>query len=254
MENHLALIQQLQADLEAIASPKTKNWWENYMRHVIPFRGVGIPQIRERLEAWRAITGVADWSKADQLELALAFFACPIAEDKLAGTLFLQNYLYDQFPWQELLPRYAALFEAEQIFDWNICDWFCVRVLGPTIALHGLDCAQAIAAWHSADNLWQARASVVAFVPVTAETTYYTLIYTACATLIQREERFAKTAVGWILRDISKHDLPGMSAFVEQHLAHFSVEALKNASKYLDKTQQQQWVNHLNSGRKRLSR
>ena len=239
------LIQQLQTSLQTIASSKSKEWWESYMRHVIPFRGVGIPQIREQLHAWRADTGVAGWSKADQLDLALAFFACPIAEDKLAGILFLQNYLYDQFPWQELLPRYAALFEAGQIFDWNICDWFCVRVLGPTIALHGAECAKAIAAWRSAANLWQARAAVVAFVPVTEQTVYYPLIYDSCATLIQREERFAKTAVGWILRDMSKHDPAGVTAFIEQHLTHFSLEALKNATKHGDKEKQQRLVAQL---------
>jgi 3-methyladenine DNA glycosylase AlkD len=185
------------------------------MRHVIPFRGVGIPQIRERLAVWRESTGVANWSPADQLDLALEFFAHPIAEDKLAGILFLQNYLYDQFPWSELLPRYAALFQSGQIFDWNICDWFCVRVLGPTISLYGMDCAATITDWQTAENLWQARASVVAFVPVTDQTQYYPLIFKACATLLLREERFAKTAVGWILRDMAGHDKSAVTTFID---------------------------------------
>lgn len=140
-----------------------------------------------------------------------------------------------------------------QIFDWNICDWFCVRVLGPTIALHDGDCAQAIAAWRSADNLWQARASVVAFMPVTDQTEHYPLIYSACATLIQREERFAKTAVGWILRDMSKHDSAGVVAFIEQHLASFSLEALKNAIKYEAKDLQQRLVTQFKGRRADIS-
>lgn len=55
----------------------------------------------------------------------------------------------------------------------------------------------------------------------------------SCQTLIRREERFAKTAVGWILREISKHDLSFVNGVIEEELAHFTVESLRNASKYL---------------------
>jgi 3-methyladenine DNA glycosylase AlkD len=157
-----------------------------------------------------------------------------LAEDKLAGILLLQEYLYDEFPWQDLLPRYEALYSQELIFDWNTCDWFCVRVLGPTIALHGHPCAEAIAAWRTSADLWQARSSVVAFVKVAEETAYHALIYESCAVLIQREERFAKTAVGWILRDVSRYNRIGVQQFVTAHLEVFSKEALRNALKYLN--------------------
>jgi hypothetical protein len=33
------LTQNLQARLEVRANPKTKAWWEAYLKHVIPFRG-----------------------------------------------------------------------------------------------------------------------------------------------------------------------------------------------------------------------
>ena len=238
MEAYQEPISQLQLRLQGVASPAKKEWWEKYLRHVIPFRGVGIPEIRKQLAIWREVSGVAEWAREDQLELALRLFEEPIAEDKLAGILLLQEYLYDKFPWQALLPRYEALFVEERIFDWNTCDWFCVRVLGPTIAQHGPACAQAIAAWGASDNLWQARSSVVAFVKVAAEQQYYPLICESCAVLIQREERFAKTAVGWILREISRHDQAVVQQFIAEHREHFSAEALRNAVKHLDQDEQ----------------
>ncbi|MDQ7065389.1 MAG: DNA alkylation repair protein [candidate division KSB1 bacterium] len=176
------------------------------MKGVIPFRGVGIPKNRELLIEWHKSHGIDQWPLEEQLELALTFFKQPVAEDKLAGILFIQLFLYHKLPWQKALPRYEALFQNEWIFDWNICNWFCVRVLGPTIRKHGEAWARAIAAWKEAHNLWQARSSVVPFVVLTSQSKYYPYIHDACAALIQREERFAKTAVGWILRDISKHD------------------------------------------------
>jgi 3-methyladenine DNA glycosylase AlkD len=238
MDAHEELIVQLQARLDAVASAKTKAWWEKYLRYVIPFRGVGIPEIRQQLADWRAANGIARWPVEDQLRLALRFFESGIAEDKLAGILFLQDYLYDRFGWETLFPQYEQLYARGLIFDWNTCDWFCVRVLGPTIAVHGLPCAEVIAAWRHASDLWQARSSVVAFVPVSSDERFHPLIFEACAALIRRDERFAKTAVGWILHDLSKLDQAPVTAFIEHYLDHFSAEALKNALKYYGKDEQ----------------
>jgi 3-methyladenine DNA glycosylase AlkD len=232
----------LQASLDQGASSKTREWWENYLRHAIQFRGIGIPEIRERLAQWRDESGVADWENSDQLRIALRLFESPIAEDKLAAILFLQQYLYDQFEWQFLLARYENLFARGLIFDWNTCDWFCVRVLGPTIRVHGLRCAEHIAQWSRADDLWQARSSVVAFVPVAADAHYHALIYESCEALIRREERFAKTAVGWILRELSKQDEEGVHEFIDRRLSDFSIEAVRNASKYFTEGERDQLV------------
>jgi 3-methyladenine DNA glycosylase AlkD len=235
----------LQTLLEQHANPKTKAWWEKYMRQVIPFRGLGIPLIREQVAAWREEQNISAWDRYAQLEVALRLFEFPYAEDKLAGILFLQNYLYDQFEWEFLLEKYTRLYQDGLIFDWNVCDWFCVRVLGATIANQGLPCAQAIAAWSDADNLWQARSAVVAFIPVTAVSQYHLLIYHASARLLQREERFAKTAVGWILHDLSRLDEAGVRHFVEQNLRCFSVESLRNALKYFNEAERKEYLQRL---------
>ena len=84
----------------------------------------------------------------------------------------------------------------------------------------------------SSPNLWQARASLVAFVLVAEEAENYPLIESACQTVIGRKERFAKTAVGWILRDISIYDQPFVLRVVTENIRHFSTESLNNALKY----------------------
>jgi 3-methyladenine DNA glycosylase AlkD len=245
MQDYKELITALQTSLEDKTTQKTKVWWEKYMKGVIQFRGVGIPEIRLLVAAWRDEYGIKDFSKADQLELALALLREPIAEDKLAGILYLQYYSYDQLDWEILLSKYETLYTDELIFDWNTCDWFCVRVLGPTIARNGLDCAKSISAWKTATNLWQARSSVVAFVKVASNQSYYPHIQASCHLLIQRQERFAKTSVGWILRDISKHDEQFVKLFVEQHLKYFSVESLRNTLKYLTREERERYVKML---------
>lgn len=230
--DNTALIRRRQQTLDGSSSGKTKTWWERYLKGAIEFRGVGIPQIRSILADWRSDTSVGSWPLADQFQLALRLFEEPMAEDKLAGILFLEEYLHDGVPWRESLRQYGSLFERGLIADWNTCDWFCVRVLGPTIATNGGVCASAVAKWSASQELWKARASVVGFVPVIAVSDYYPLVLRSSAVLIRRDERFAKTAVGWILRDISKYDLAKVTAFVVKNLLYFSAESIRNALKY----------------------
>lgn len=234
-KNEIAgLIKHHQKSLAKAAEDKKKQWWERYMKNVIPFRGVGIPDNRKLLAALIEENGIAEWPQEEQLELALAFFKEPFAEDKLAGILYLQEYLCRQLPWEPTLEKFEDLFNEQLIFDWNICDWFCVRVLGPMIEENGIECAQKISAWKNADYLWHARASVVAFVNLVSDSSYYHLIMDSASTLIQREERFAKTAVGWILLEISKYDEPAVIRFIKSHLQYFSKESLSNALKHFD--------------------
>jgi len=238
-DNH---IPQLQRMLNTIAIPKTKAWWEKYLRGVIPFRGVGIPEIRKTLALWREDTGIASLPEEEQLEVALALFEEPIAEDKLAGILFIQDHLQDRLPWRTLFGAYESLYERKLIFDWNICDWFCVRVLGPTLVREGKPCAKVLRTWSKAHYLWQARSGVVPFIKVANEANYYPDINAVCSVMIRREERFAKTSVGWLLRDVSRHDQEFVKSFIEKYYSSFSLESVRNATKYFNKNEKDAYV------------
>ena len=234
MADHKLLIKTLESQLDKIADKKTKDWWENYIKHDTKFRGVGIPKIREKLKDWHKKESIDKLPLNDQLELALSFFAETYAEDKLAGILFLQNYLYNKFDWKLLLKKFEKLFKNGYIYDWNICDWFCVRVLGPIIKENGMPCAKAISKWNNAKNVWQARCSVVAFANLTKEKEFTPLLLKSCSVLIKRDERFAKTGVGWIMRELSKTDKKIVVEFINKNKSHFSKESLQNSIKYFN--------------------
>ena len=111
MIDNKRMIKTLESQLDKIADKKTKDWWENYIKHDTKFRGVGIPKIREKLKDWHKKESIDKLPLNDQLELALSFFAETYAEDKLAGILFLQNYLYNKFDWKLLLKKFEKLFK-----------------------------------------------------------------------------------------------------------------------------------------------
>ncbi len=165
--------------------------------------------------------------------LALSMFRQPIAEQKLAAILILQEHL---LPMNEMvasrdLPELVKLFDKQHIFDWNTTDWLCVRVLGKLIEQDGIDTAQLISDWVSTGNtLWQRRAALVSFVYLAPKGIHADIILDTAAILVQEEERFAQTGVGWVLRSLSDVMPDKVYEFLKRNKQHVSVEALRMAT------------------------
>ena len=229
--------------LEQRASQKTKEWWEGYMKKVIPFRGVGIPAIRSQLKKFYKEKQIGSWSVDEQFDFGLHFFKGKYSEDKLSGILFIQLFLLDKMDYLKTVPRYKKLFTDHLIFDWNVCDWFCIRVLGPTIKSSENACAKWISGWRGAENLWQSRASLVAFVYLADQKEYYPLMKKSAEILIRQEERFRKTAVGWVMREIAHYDKTFTTDFLKANLPFFTTETLRNVTKHFDDSERKEWLN-----------
>ncbi len=250
MPNSKTLKEKLQSRITKFADKKRKLWFENYIKHNTKYRGIEMPTIRTELKTWYQEESIDKLPLDSQLDLALSFFEEDYAEDKLAGILFLQLYLYDKFDYNHLLSRFESVFEKGYIYDWSVCDWFCTRVLRQMIKANGRKCAEAVSngrkcaeavsKWHTANNVWQARCSVVSFTTLTKENKYTSLILKSNTVLIKREERFAKTAVGWILRELSKVNKQIVVEFIAKYRPYFSRESHENAIKYFDKDEKKE--------------
>ena len=147
----------LQKGLDRKADAACKEWWEGYLKNVISFRGVKIADIRAVMHMWISDHHVDQLTVARQRDLALRLIRQTFSEDKMAGILFLQEVLVPNHAirYKGDLSRFASLFTDGHIFDWNTCDWFCVKVLGPLAARQGEPCARAISRWKTSKNLWQ---------------------------------------------------------------------------------------------------
>ncbi|MDQ3792774.1 MAG: DNA alkylation repair protein, partial [Actinomycetota bacterium] len=129
------------------ATVATREWWTKYLRGAASFRGVKIGDLRTALHAWFEDERLEEHLSVGQRNnLALMLLEEDYTEDKLAGVLFLQEILLPAgaLDWRSDLPRFARLFDGEYIRDWNVCDWFCVKVLGPLAERQGEACARAI--------------------------------------------------------------------------------------------------------------
>jgi 3-methyladenine DNA glycosylase AlkD len=204
--------------------------------------------VRTAVHAWIEAAGFSEQlAPSEQVDLALSLLREALAEDKIAGILYLQEVLLPRgaIDWPADLPRFARLYDEGHIADWNTCDWFCVKLLGPLAQREGEACALAIAAWREAKNLWRHRASAVAFVNLAKKGDanfggFTDMLLESCATLVAREDRFAQTGAGWVLRELSRAEPERVAAFVEAHRGELSREAFERAIGRLSKETQRQ--------------
>ena len=258
-----AFIARLQLRLNARATAATREWWTKYLRGAASFRGVKMGDVRAAVHTWFEEEQLGKLLSIDQQkDLALTLLEEDHAEDKLAGVLFLQEILLPAgaLDWRSDLPRFARLFDGGYIRDWSICDWFCVKVLGPLVEQQGEPCARAISEWRGTQSVWQRRASVVAFANLARKgdqnfAGFTEMMLNDCSRLLGSQERFAQTGVGWVLRELSRSDQGRVGGFVEANLDRFSREALKNAIKYLPPEVKERLLQaHLPSGTRGLRR
>ncbi|AKG20667.1 DNA alkylation repair protein [Calothrix sp. 336/3] len=227
-------IAQLQAQLAQAGDSKTQAWWESYLKHSLPFRGLKLPQVRAIVHSWVKTTNFSSQLPSQQFDTAVTLIREPWGEDKLAGILLLQEFLIKHrlVNWESDLPKFATLFDEGDIKEWNTCDWFCVKVLNPLIKQQGKSCAAAVMQWCKAENLWRKRASVVSFVNIAKHgdrnfPNFTQMLLNTCGVVVQSPERFAQTGIGWALRELSLSDRNLVIDFIKTNSTYFSSEGLR---------------------------
>jgi 3-methyladenine DNA glycosylase AlkD len=221
----------IQQELQKYSDDKKAKWLENYVKHDIKSIGVGIPQIRLVLQDVYKRNNLNELSTPEQKETLDELVKHEYTESKLATIIYVQLYLKDtDVKFQ--LSMISNWFDNKWISDWNVCDWLCVRLLTPLVDRYPKQTITELKKWNKDSYLWKARASLVPFSQCKTLEKNLDLIDIFNKSLIKREERFCKTAVGWVLREISKFDKNYVVKFLETHHPHVTSEVKQNATKY----------------------
>jgi 3-methyladenine DNA glycosylase AlkD len=231
---------ELRTILQHSGLPQKKKWWENYLKHEIEFWGTPTPDIRRIVGEW--VGGIAP-EPGDLRAAAWELLRGPVAEEKLAALLILQEHLIPRFAIEpdRDLAEIEAIFDEGAIWEWNTTDWMCVRVLGPLIAQHGGTAGRQVARWTDAPGLWRRRAAGVSFVNLVVEPDAFpgmtSLVMDTCAANVMDGARFSQTGVGWVLREVSLNSPDLVYDFVARHRDSMSTEAIRMATAKLSDDQ-----------------
>lgn len=232
MEINTQIVNSIKTNLRNNTNNGSKEFWTKYLKNEIEFIGVGIPKIRDIVN--KVINSHNTLSGNDYFYIAYDLMKSKISEDKLSSIILLQECA-NKINHVNLISFIDRIFTEKLIFEWNTCDWLCVRLLTPVIDSQNKDNILLILNWHKKEYLWHARASLVPFAQCVNLSKYLSILRKPMEKLIMREERFSKTAVGWILREISKFDKNYTISFIENNLLYVNNEVVNNALKYLTK-------------------
>ncbi len=222
-------------ELEERSVPQKADWWNRYMKGEIRFVGAGIPEIRKLLLEMNQRENLDQLPLNRQVSLVNGLMRSPLAEHKLAAVLYIQLFWLGKQNNVFLLGIISDWFDDRHIYDWNTTDWLCVKVLAPMVDSDDEKVLWALKQWNRNPYLWKARASLVPFAASKRINEHEKIIERSSDFLIRREERFAKTAVGWVMREYSKIDEDFVLRFLSKHVTHTTWEVKRNALKYYRK-------------------
>jgi 3-methyladenine DNA glycosylase AlkD len=220
------------ADLEAAGDAAKKEWWESYLKGVIEFHGVPMGGIRSVVHGRVSVDSL---DRSALIDLASALLRREVADEKLAGILVLAELVVPPLQPGEDLDRIARMFDEGHIWDWNTCDWLCVKVLGPAGGEGGRQAVDALTSWRDAPSMWRRRASMVGLVPLVSDGDaaidgLTALTLETCAAHVGDPERFIQTGIGWTLRELSDAAPKEVFGFLQTHREALSREAMRMAS------------------------
>jgi len=224
----------IQSQISRKGKPEKARWLENYVKHNIKSKGTGIPEIRLIVKSAAKKYKLPQQDFAVQTEMLNNLMNREYTEDKLAAILYIQLYWNGRFN-QEKLNLISNWFDQNWITDWNVCDWLCVRILTPHVEEHTDSTIKKLEVWNRNKNLWKARASLVPFALCNNIAEHKNTIQQLSNELIKREERFCKTAVGWVMREYSKIDGGFVTNFLNEHEKWTTNEVIRNATRYMKK-------------------
>jgi 3-methyladenine DNA glycosylase AlkD len=94
--------------------------------------------------------------------------------------------------------------------------------------------------------MWQRRAACVAFTAVApqGDAVIVQLIFTLCSTVVWSPESIDQTAVGWLMRELSRAEPTRVEAFVRRHARFMSRECVRQAVEKLPVARQHDLLAH----------
>lgn len=211
-------------------------------------RGASIAKVRSCVRTWWTDHDFNNCPATVGKRIALVLIEQRMTDDKLAGIAILEDLV-------ELrvtdLPAFARLFEDGHLADIVIVDWFTAKVLVTMLARSAGrgDVARQLARWRDADTTWQRRAACLAFVELAhrgdaALAGLVDLALSICATVVWSHEAADQTAVGVLLRELSRAEPARVAAFFRRHARLMSKACARAAVSRLATAQRTELLAH----------
>lgn len=193
------------------------------------YLGITNPVLNDLTKEWRRSLSVDE-----RITLASELWTTDIYEARLAAAKLLTQARLrpDEDAWQ-LICSWVPDFDS-----WAIADHVCMA--GQKRLVADPSRLDEVETWTTSEHLWTRRAALVITLPWTKqnhpkpdEIVNRERVLGWVASYVDDHKWFIQKAVGWWLRDLSKHDPDRTRAFLETYGERMKPFARKEAAKYL---------------------
>ena len=159
-----------------------------------------------------------------------AYYAKNVHEERMLANIAITHYV------DMLDASHVSGFLKDWLLDshnWDFVDGLCTWVIGK-IALAHPEAYKEIESWTVHEWMWLRRASILCHLPAIRDGSLRVgqLKY-SIDLLIEEKEFFIRKVIGWVLRELSKHDPMLAQEIVEEFKDRTSKLTLREATKYL---------------------
>jgi 3-methyladenine DNA glycosylase AlkD len=217
------------AELEACGNAAKALDMAAYHRAPRRYLGIANPQIDLLTDRWRS-----DLSLEGRLDLATSLWATDIHEARIAAAKLLTQARIrpDDAAWA-LIRSWVPDFDA-----WAIADH--ASKAGERRLLADPSRIDTVETWVQSPHMWTRRAALVMTLPWTKQNfpkpqdeAIRDRVLGWCAVLTGDPDWFIQKAIAWWVRDLSKHDRPRATGFLDAHGARLKPFARKEAARLL---------------------
>lgn len=219
--------------LKAIGDPARAADMARYHKAPRTYLGIANPDTYELVAKWRHDCGTLE----ERVALADTLWQSDIFEARVAATkLLTQARIKDDGPVWELICRWVQDFDSWAIAD-HASNAGGRRLNADTSRLDTVE------GWTTSENMWVRRAALVMTLgwakmahPKPEQLEERERILGWAASYVPDHNWFIQKAIGWWLRTLSRHDPERVQAFIDENGAGMKPFAVREAVKYLPKT------------------
>ncbi|MFY0660449.1 MAG: DNA alkylation repair protein [Shimia sp.] len=220
-------IQEALNALEALIEPGRAEGMAKYHKQSRPVLGIANPALNDITKSWRQ-----NLSVDQRVALASDLWQTDIFEARLAAAKVLTQARLrpDEEAWQ-LIASWMPEFDS-----WAIADHACMA--GQKRLVADPSRLDLVETWTTSEHMWTRRAALVITLPWTKqnfpkppELEARDRVLGWAAGYVTDHTWFIQKAIGWWLRDLSKHDPERVTAFLERHGSEMKPFAVKEASR-----------------------
>ncbi|MFE6554060.1 DNA alkylation repair protein [Streptomyces sp. NPDC057746] len=226
------LAAELRARLDDNAVPGRAAGEKNYLRSDLHHIGVPLPAMRGVVRSFTKQSG-RGLGHAELIDLVTDLWAQPVHEHRSTALLLLDAYA------PLLRPDDTTLLEdlLRTCATWAHTDLLAPFVAGRLLLRHPQETTPAVRRWTADEAQWVRRGGILCFIPALRGEDTFTRwfpLFTATADPLLHDDRFfVRKAIGWALREGTKHHPAAVTGWLTPRLSRASSLTVREALKRL---------------------